>query len=139
MGLDMMLDKHYYHSKHGKDGKGRKKKVNKLEVKETVCEAMYWRKSNEIHRWFVENVQNDIDDCGTYEVSREQLKELLGLVRKALIEKDTSILPTTSGFFFGSTEYDNYYWQDMERTEKELSALLENDDGEGWFTYHASW
>lgn len=24
MGLDMMLDKHYYNSKHGKDGKGRK-------------------------------------------------------------------------------------------------------------------
>lgn len=42
----------------------------------------YWRKANAIHNWFVENVQNGEDDCGTYEVNLEQLKELLDTCRE---------------------------------------------------------
>lgn len=37
----------------------------------------YWRKANQIHNWFVENVQNGIDDCKAYEVTEEKLRELL--------------------------------------------------------------
>jgi hypothetical protein len=36
----------------------------------------YWRKANQVHRWFVENVQDGVDDCGRYEVTRDQLEEL---------------------------------------------------------------
>jgi hypothetical protein len=39
-------------------------------------DVAYWRKSNQIHSWFVNNVQEGKDDCGTYDVSREQLEEL---------------------------------------------------------------
>lgn len=38
--------------------------------------AIYWRKANAIHRWFVENVQGGNDDCDRYYVSREKLLEL---------------------------------------------------------------
>lgn len=47
-------------------------------------EVGYWRKANQIHNWFVQNVQNMVDDCGVYEVSEEQLKELLDVCRKVL-------------------------------------------------------
>ena len=32
---------------------------------ETHEEVGYWRKANAIHGWFVRNVQNGKDDCGT--------------------------------------------------------------------------
>ena len=55
-------------------------------------------------------------------------------VKKKPIEfgfmKDTSVaqelLPTQDGFFFGSTDYDQMYVEDLERTVKELEAALEN-------------
>lgn len=47
-------------------------------------EAGYWRKANQIHQWFVDNVQDGEDDCGTYDVSLEKLKELKALCNKVL-------------------------------------------------------
>jgi len=26
----------------------------------------YWRKANQIHNWFVENVKDGVDNCGNY-------------------------------------------------------------------------
>lgn len=44
--------------------------------------AVYWRKCNAVHRWFVDNVQNGNDDCGTYEVSRHKLQELVDIINE---------------------------------------------------------
>ena len=37
---------------------------------EVTC--AYWRKSNQIHKWFVDNVQGGEDNCGDYYVSHEK-------------------------------------------------------------------
>lgn len=42
----------------------------------------YWRKANAIHRWFVDNVQGGEDDCDIYEVSKEQIEELLDICER---------------------------------------------------------
>ena len=47
------------------------------EWKNARSEIMYWRKANQIHNWFVINVQNKLDDCGNYEVTKEALETLL--------------------------------------------------------------
>lgn len=60
----------------------------------TTClreEIGYWRKANQIHHWFVENVQEGGDDCGEYVVSRDQLKSLLTLVDEAI--KSIKLVP----------------------------------------------
>ncbi len=45
----------------------------------------YWRKANEIHNWFVENVQDGEDDCCYHrEVTQEDLEELLNVCNKVL-------------------------------------------------------
>ena len=49
-----------------------------LEVEASVA---YWRKANQVHAWFVENVQGGNDDCNSYEVSAEQLQELVNLCK----------------------------------------------------------
>lgn len=41
--------------------------------------AMYWRKANAIHNWFVQNVQSGNDDCGHYDVSKDDLITLRDL------------------------------------------------------------
>ena len=35
---------------------------------------------------------------------------------KALQEKVEDVLPTRAGFFFGSTDYDEYYIEDLKQT-----------------------
>jgi len=47
-------------------------------------------------------------------------------------------LPSQSGFFFGSTDYDEYYMQDIDHTITVLEAELKKDDGAEYY-YHSSW
>lgn len=111
-----------------------------LRVQEVSVEAMYWRKANAIHKWFVDNVQGGEDDCRSYYVSREQLAELRDLVLEAIAANDSSKLPPQSGFFFGSTEVDECYWQDLTETAEGLTNILEQfTDGKWHFEYRSSW
>jgi hypothetical protein len=156
MGLDMYLTrKTYVRWNHRKDE-----------------EVGYWRKANQIHAWFVENVQDGKDDCGDYYVEKEQLAQLLDRCRKVLaasemiksqvangytfkdgkqipnledgeVIKDASVaeefLPTKSGFFFGSTGYDQWYIQDIKETIAILEPIMARTEDEGDYYYHSSW
>lgn len=47
------------------------------------------------------------------------------------------LLPASDGFFFGSTDYDQYYYEDLEITKKILTEALADESGE--YYYHSSW
>lgn len=50
------------------------------------------------------------------------------------------LLPTKEGFFFGATEYNEYYLQDLEYTVKELEKILKEFDFENnYLVYTSSW
>lgn len=152
MGLDMYLYKKNYiwsgdwikpeHKQEVivKKGNDVDDKIKPERVRYVVEEVGYWRKANQIHQWFVENVQQGEDDCGSYYVSREQLEELLGICKK--IKEDNSLaeqlLPTQSGFFFGGTEYTEWYFQDIDNTIEIVEECL-SDDSADTFEYHSSW
>ena len=107
---------------------------------EVHLEVMYWRKSNQIHKWFVENVQDGVDNCAYYYVSMDDLKKLYDLINETLKTKNSKKLPTQEGFFFGNTDIDEYYWHDLKETKQELKAILDNPDFENdSFLYHSSW
>lgn len=146
MGLDMYLHARRYLSEYQPEEKALAEEVSKVvgspkaRVNYVTLEACYWRKANQIHNWFVENVQGGEDDCREYWVSREQLQELLNLCLevKANPEKAEDLLPTASGFFFGGTEYDELYMDEIENTIDQLSDALALPDV--WdFEYRASW
>lgn len=106
--------------------------------------AMTWRKANAIHDWFVNNVQDGNDDCGAHDVSLEKLRDLLDAVDEVLEDHDLAelVLPTSSGFFFGGTDYDEYYFEDLEETKKGIEEILADPDTENFdisFTYTSSW
>ena len=114
-----------------------------LELKELGCRAAYWRKANQIHGWFVRNVQDDTDDCSSYEVGRDDLQALVDVCRKVLANRKLAakLLPPAEGFFFGRYEYDDSYFADVQDTADKLAALLEAvPEGSGWcFEYQSSW
>jgi hypothetical protein len=131
----------------------------------------YWRKANAIHQWFVDNVQNGVDDCGNYYVGREQLLDLRetckavlnsleledgkvyagrsykdGKVEDHYVEGKVAtndevakeLLPAQDGFFFGGTDYDEWYAQCLQDTADIIDRVL--DLGTEWdFEYHSSW
>ena len=148
MGLDMYLYADRFISEYFHEGD--KEKIAKIqelfpeledcEVKTVRVEAAYWRKANAIHKWFVENVQEGEDDCGTYYVSRDKLRELLTLIEEVLKNKGVAQdkLPPASGFFFGSTEIDDYYYEDLEYTAERLKKILEMSDSLEFY-YRSSW
>jgi hypothetical protein len=115
--------------------------LGEARVKEVVAEAMYWRKSNAIHKWFVDNVQQGVDDCGNYDVSREQLQALLSVITEVLEDrkKANTLLPPQTGFFFGSKDIDQWYWEDLKSTKERLEKLLAHEMPGWWFEYHSSW
>lgn len=104
-------------------------------------EVGYWRKANQIHKWFVDNVQDGVDDCGKYYVTKEKLNELLNTVDEALkTDNPEKLLPTQPGFFFGSTEYDEYYKEDLLNTKKIIEEYLKFKDRDEYeLYYHSSW
>ena len=105
---------------------------------EVTC--AYWRKANQVHAWFVKNVQGGNDNCGEYYVSQDKLKELRDLCQKALDNRDPNLLPPQDGFFFGGTDIDEWYWQDLKNTIAQLDrvfALPQLSDLS--FSYTSSW
>lgn len=106
-----------------------------------LTEIAYWRKCNYLHKFFCtfgEEVEADI----YYFIPRALLNEFLekaSIVLEAKKEEVSSkLLPTQSGFFFGETEYDFYYYDQIERdinTVNEILALYPDEE----FLYYAWW
>lgn len=159
MGLDMYLYK-------------QKKNVeNKADV------VAYWRKANQVHNWFVTNVQNGVDNCEPHPVTEQDIIKLLNICNQILeldinyeeqmteigvsfkdgkrepimgfvkvidneevVETMHNLLPTAEGFFFGSTDYDEWYVEDIKDTAEQLNHVLEETDfkTEELF-YNSSW
>ena len=103
-------------------------------------ELIYWRKANAIHRWFVVNVQDYKDDCEIYPVSKEKLEKLLYTCKEVLNDytKARELLPTQEGFFFGSTLYDDDYFDDIIFTMNNLIKILNRKDLKNLY-YCSSW
>lgn len=123
MGLDMCLSAY-------------NKKNNK------IC-TIQWRKANQIRKWFVDTLDefSDGDNLGTYEVTIDTIYDLLDDISIVLEDnsKAPEFLPTSSGFFFGSTEYDDGYFSQLKRTKKELEAMLKIENIENCHFKYSEW
>lgn len=64
-------------------------------------EVMYWRKANHIHGWFVDNVQGGKDDCESYHVNWNRLRELYSVCTKVI--EASKLVP---GMVYAGTVYD---------------------------------
>lgn len=99
----------------------------------------YWRKFNALHAWMVKNVQNDEDDCGEYIVTEEHLKKLQGDLSSITEENAKDVLPVKPGFFFGGTDYDEWYWKEVESLKCTINHLIDQQEREFMYVYSSSW
>ena len=102
-------------------------------------EVGYWRKANQIHKWFVDNVQDGVDNCATYYVDISQLRKLKSLCEKVLHDNTLAeeLLPVSDGFFFGSTQYDEFYFHDLQNTIDIIDKCLKLEYD--YYEYSSSW
>ena len=119
-----------------------------------VFPIITWRKANAIHKFFVDEVQEGNDNCQRHYVPRDTLEELLDRITTILDIKTPvaremkaeELLPTDiEGCFFGTKEYDDWYYKDLEDTKKTLEKVFEYEEqaeaGKCFdsFYYQSSW
>lgn len=142
MGLDMYLNakRGIYEFRNDPEaswsGLPEDRKIDSISV-----EAAYWRKANHIHNWFVQNVQGGVDECQSSYVERDKLAELVAICEQVRADhaKAAELLPTVGGFFFGSTDYDQGYFDDVDDTIEQLTKALNDFDDTWSFYYQSSW
>jgi hypothetical protein len=106
----------------------------------------YWRKANAIHSYIVENHADGVDECQRIGLTAVDVRVLRDLCAEVLDHHNDggstamaeSVLPTRSGFFFGGLEYDEWYYQDIEKTIEICNRALNEPDCDN-FIYQASW
>lgn len=155
MGLDMYLRREHYvmNWDHNPEEKkfditvtrgGKPYSIDPKKICYITEEVMYWRKFNALHNWMVNHCGDGVDECQRIYVSNDDLVDLYNILKEVSINHDKAeeLLPTVSGFFFGETEYGDYYFDQVERTIQELRPYIQ-DIHEGSsstdFIYQASW
>ncbi len=109
--------------------------------------AIYWRKANQIHGWFVNELADGVDECQRIRVTRDDLLSLHRICGQLIDTRSTELamelLPPMEGFFFGTYQIDEWYWRDVEETHKQLTELLDEiTEDNRWnysIEYQASW
>ena len=115
------------------------------DIQATISEEVaYWRKANHIHNWFVQNLQDGVDECQYVFAEEDDLRCLLALCNEVFDKKDDVFskekLPCVAGFFFGDVEYNEFYYSAVEETIEMLEKILELTNFEEEFIlYTSSW
>lgn len=85
----------------------------------------YFRKVNFLVKYFGD-LGFDIENQTPFYITKEQVAELKSRCQAVLEDHSQAevLLPTMSGFFFGSTDYDEYYFEDVEQVLKYCEETL---------------
>lgn len=85
----------------------------------------YFRKVNFLVKFFEEK-GFDVPNQTPLIIKRKDAEELLSKCEEVLQDhsKGPELLPTMSGFFFGSTDYDEYYYNDVEAVRDYIQDKL---------------
>lgn len=115
---------------------------------EIYYEVAYWRKANAVHKYFVDKCANGVDECQRIFVPLGDLKVLVSICEQVLNDNALApaLLPTQDGFFFGSTDYDDYYFKKIKYTYDVCSKIIafieehNKSDNYDWdIVYQSSW
>lgn len=152
-----------------KQGGKKRTDIKPERISYIIEQVGYWRKFNALHKWFVDNCGEGVDNCQEMYVERKRIEELLVNlieIRNSLdkspktfkkvkvgfqggepimedwevytdVSKVQELLPPTDGFFFGSTDIDKWYYEDITETINLFKDLLKEENGD--YYYQASW
>ena len=108
--------------------------------KKQVNEVAYWRKANAIHGWII-NRTNAVDDCTPINLYKQDIIDLRNTCQEVLIDpsKAEELLPPMGGFFFGSTDINDWYLENVKETVEKLTTIINQSIDDATFEYQASW
>lgn len=91
-----------------------------LENRAFPREDVYFRKANFIYAYFSPYLKDE--EC---EVTMEHLENLISRCDEVLADHSlaSSLLPTQAGFFFGSTDYTDWYFNDVCDCRRQMKKL----------------
>ena len=88
---------------------------------------------------FVEKaIGKEIENCEEYELSKETMFDLLDRIDKVLADHDLAeeLLPTQDGYFYGSTQYNDWYFENLQdakyRLEEDVKSMDDNETAIFW-------
>jgi len=102
----------------------------------------YFRKFNALHNYIVNELADGIDECQEIQITKDDLYTLLDKLSRIDNDRDLAEeeLPTASGFFFGNTDYDDWYFDDVKDALEMCELYLTKFDFDKYdLIYHASW
>ena len=116
--------------------------------------AVQWRKANAIQRWMEYQLSGgELENCRDYPIYGDQLEQLRDDCRAVLdvyvakgafapMAEDRHLLPQP-GFFFGSYDMDDWYFQQLDMTILSINRLEKagalDPKSDISFTYRAWW
>lgn len=88
-------------------------------------EVAYFRKVNFLIPFFGYE-----ENCSNIEIDKYQVEDLIEACKEVLANHDkaSSLLPTQAGFFFGSTDYDDWYFDDVQNVKEKFEEILADFD-----------
>lgn len=141
MGLDMYLMRANKEEADGWDNLVTSERTTNMD-ESPWYEVCYWRKANQIRQWFVDNCDYPAGgNCEEVEVTKEDLENLVETCRKVLENPALAneLLPRSDGFFFGSTLYDEWYFEQLEDTVNSCEDVIRSTNWEKEKVVYSDW
>jgi len=85
---------------------------------------VYLRKANQIHGFFED--RGYAENCREISVPKKDMLDLISRIKAVLAQHELAptLLPTTPGFFYGSYEYDDWYFEQLEEYLPQIENLI---------------
>lgn len=128
------------------------KKIEQLAAKKESMHIAYWEEANQIHYWFVMNIQKGKDDKRNHHTGKDVIKRLIktceelyelyekkGHIDDELIKEAKEKMPPKDGIQFGENEINEKYFEQIQATLKMLKRTLKSVKKEHVLFYKADW
>ena len=88
-------------------------------------EVAYFRKVNFLIPFFGYE-----ENCSNIEIDKYQVEDLIEACKEVLANHDKAsiLLPTQAGFFFGETDYNDWYFDDVQNVKDKFEEILADFD-----------
>lgn len=103
-------------------------------------EVGYMRKNNAVFGW-IETHVGEVENCVDLPMKKEHFEKLIDDCRFVLENRDkaSEVMPTRPGFFFGSYDYDEWYFSDLEEAVTICGNILLSVDFDKYDVFFHAW